>query len=244
MTARRSTLAGVTFAILSLSIEAQSPDGTAVDWAADGDSIGTLQLSLGGSGKRDIITLAAAMGLMNPARVELDAYVPGVCPFVRVRSVVVDEGNRRSWLDLRMRPREWRSCHQSEPGATVTRVGRWIAVSSELSLEERWRVHDGDDWFVDIELDVHDIYPDAETIVKAIRRDALVNRVPPIDLGPGRQLTRDLPQLMADDVSSVRRDAEVPGGYVVRVGRRAGEILYVRVVSGTVEVYGLSSWMV
>jgi hypothetical protein len=243
MSVRPGVLAGLFLAILSLAVEA-SPENNAVDWAADGASIGTLHLTLSRSDKRDMIALAAAMGLANPARVELDPYVPGLCTFVRVRSVAVEEGNRRSWLELRMRLRQWPACDQPEPGASVRRVGRWIAASSDLATEERWRIRDGADWSVDVELDDREMYRDAESIVKAIRRNALVNRVPPIDLPVlGSQMVRPLPEVTATDTSSIRRDAKTPGGYVVAVGRRAGQILYVRIVNETVEVYELSSWI-
>jgi len=243
MRVRTVVLVGLSVTILSLVAEA-SPDNRFVEWAADGASIGTLHLTLSRSDKRDITALAAAMGLADPARVELDAYVPGLCTFVRVRSMAVEEDNRRSWLELRMRPRRWRACNQPEPGATTRRVGRWIATSSDLSTEQRWRIRDGADWSVDVELDDREMYHDAEFIVKAIRRNALLNRVPPIDLPAlGSQIVRPLPEVAATDTSSIRRDAKMPGGYVVAVGRRAGQILYVRVVNGTVEVYELSSWI-
>src|SRR5262245_12205262 len=45
------------------------------------------------------------------------------------------------------------------------------AARSDLSTEERWRIRDGEGWSVDVELEDREMYRDAETIVKAIRRN-------------------------------------------------------------------------
>jgi hypothetical protein len=55
---------------------------------------------------------------------------------------------------------------------------------------------------------------------------------------------RELPNVRAEELSSVRRDPDAPGGYVVRLGAMAGDILSIRIVDGAVEVYDLWSWIV
>jgi YD repeat-containing protein len=90
--------------------ERRSLDGQKTDWAAErATSFGT-RLTLTAADKRDIVRLAAVFGLTSPTKVVVDHWLPTLCEFVRVDSEVRPEGNHRAWLELRMRPREWRAC--------------------------------------------------------------------------------------------------------------------------------------
>jgi hypothetical protein len=220
-----------------------APRQSDIDWEAERPHEFVTRLKLSVRDKRDIVRLAARMGLTSPVHVVVDHHVPGFCEFVRVDSLVQPEGNHHAWLELQIRPTAWRACHALEPDATVKRVGRWVAASSDLTKRALWRLQDGDSWFVDVELDDDGMYADARVIASAIKRGQLIDRVPGIQLTGERILRRPVPEVNADQISSIRRDTKTPGGYEVSVGRRAGNILFVRIVNSAVEVYELSSWI-
>ncbi len=212
-----------------------------IDWAAEGPTDFGTRLTLSAADKRDVVRLAAQLGLTSPVRVAVDHLLPTLCEFVRVDSAVRPEGNHLVWLELRIRPREWRACVLPENGATVRRVGRWISGSSDLYKRSLWRVHGDETWSIDVELDDDAMHGDAEIIVRAIGQGKLVNRVPAIELGEGKRLEIQIPEVNATEVSAIHRDPKVPGGYTVVIGKMAGAILSVRIANGVVEVYAISS---
>ena len=146
-----------------------APRQSDIDWEAERPHEFVTRLKLSVRDKRDIVRLAARMGLTSPVHVVVDHHVPGFCEFVRVDSLVQPEGNHHAWLELQIRPTAWRACHALEPDATVKRVGRWVAASSDLTKRALWRLQDGDSWFVDVELDDDGMYADARVIASAIR---------------------------------------------------------------------------
>ena len=102
------------------------------------------------------------------------------------------------------------------PRFSRRREGRWIGSRAELSVEESWRISDGS-WFIDLRLGPGVPYGDAERIILAIRRRALVNRVPSF-IGPLR-LDTVMPSIDATEVRSIGKGKE-PGRYVVCDGDR------------------------
>jgi hypothetical protein len=187
-----------------------------------------------------IIALARQMGISEPRRVSFSIRLPSRCRFVRVESAVRERGNRRNWLQLRMRPREWSDCLGKDG---ITKVGRWSAAQSDLGERETWRIEDGE-WARDLYLGPDLPYPDAVTIVRAIRRRGLVNRLPSnVSFGP-LKMTKSIPEIDPDDIGAITKSQIVPGEYVVRTGSDSGYVLAVRIVDDQVELLSVERWVV
>ena len=238
MTPRFAALTLIVLLAISTPTAGQSQ---ATEWLTELDAIQSTRIVLSDDDKRSIQRLATQLGLPSVAGVEASYYSPIVCPFVHVTSTVVEDGIRRHWFEAEMRPPQWRACRLPERGATVKRVGRWSATSSDTSHEERWQIRDGTSWSIYVQLEDASMYTDADAIVKAIRRGELINRIPPIELGPGRRLEPSLPSLVADDRMSIWREPRLNGGYRVHVG---SVVLTLTIVNGVVEVHSAGTVMV
>lgn len=167
------------------------------------------------------------------------------CPVVMAVSSVTVQGDRRWWFELTVR-RTGRDtgghrCQLGDTeGANGKHFGRWVASSAELSQYVLWRVHDGD-WYIDMTLGAGVAYDSATLIVKAIRRQTLVNQIP----FPFRGAFRDtLPVVDASDIRAISKDRERQV-YEVTTGqhRRYGLALSVSIVAGQVLVRNIGTWI-
>ena len=212
-----------------MKIEPQTQD---IEWQVDA--------SITKSDRYAILSLAKKMGIDRPRRVSVAQLRPGFCRFIRVESVVVQNTHRRTWLNLRVRSRDWPECSRPPDGSSVEVAGRWIAASSDLVKMETWRINDGK-WHVDVFLEPDVPYSDAELIVLAIRRGRLVN-CQPKPTGPIKRST-DMPHLDADSISLILKIRNGVREYEVHTGELSGAILRVRIVDGNVELHSYGTWM-
>jgi hypothetical protein len=190
--------------------------------------------------KEAILRLARRLGIAQPRIVSFTAYLPSFCPVVRVESIVTVEGNRRSWLALLLRQKDWRACTRV-PRFSTRGEGRWRGSRAELSTEEEWRIAEGD-WFIDIRLGEGVAYDDAKRIVLAIRNGALANRLPS-SIG-ALKLDTTMPEIDASEIRSITVDKSNADMYQVTTGRFGGLLYRVRIRDGTVELHGEGSWFV
>jgi hypothetical protein len=94
--------------------------------AAQGrEIVWNLSVQLTQRDKRDIVALAAELGIPTPSRV-VDSRSP--CPLVSVSSQPVVEGNRVTTTVLGMRPHRGPDCTSASSGANIHRRGNWIAI--------------------------------------------------------------------------------------------------------------------
>jgi hypothetical protein len=191
--------------------------------------------------KNAIITLAKQLGIEHPQKISFDSFLPSLCPYVRVRSPVVEDGYHRTWRELLLRNRKWPRCFDIPRKATVKRVGQWIASNAQLSNEEEWRVED-QGWYVDLRPGPDISYGDVQLIVFAVRRGQLVNRLP-TSIGP-ILLNSELPDIDPNDITSIEKSNLGPRMYRVRTGKVAGLTLDIRIVGDQVELHSYSSWIV
>jgi hypothetical protein len=194
---------------------------------------------VGPADKEAILRLARRLGIAQPRIVSFTAYLPSFCPFVRVESVVTMEGNKRTWLALALRRRDWATCRRV-PRFSTRSEGQWRGSHAELSTEEEWRIADGD-WFIDIRLGDRVVYDDAKRIVLAIRNSSVVNRLPS-SIGP-LKLDTTMPQINASEIRSITVDTS-KDMYQVMTGRAAGVVYSIRIRDETVELHNVASWMV
>jgi hypothetical protein len=237
-------------AILTVTLAAQGRD---VVW--------NLSVQLTERDRRDIIDLAAELGIRTPARVVDDR---SSCPLVRVVSQPVVEGNRVTTTDLVMRPRTGPDCSPATSGRNIHSRGNWSAFKVDPDSKPgygnprrlvAWRIRDGD-WHRDVTLGPDVTYQDAEVIVLAIRRrtwvhvlsaDEIAKAGPPL-IDPDQifsvaryrdePMERLFPERYADlyEVKSATHEARTPrggGGHMVRV----------RIRNGRVELHGWYTWM-
>jgi len=214
-------------AILTATLAAQGRE--AVVW--------NLSFQLTARDKRDIVDLAADLGIRAPARV---VAAGSRCPLVWVRSQPVVEGNRVTTTDLGIRQRTGPDC----PPAT-SRPGH----SHPRELDRQNVRHR------DVALGPDVTYKDAETIVLAIRRRTLV------DVQSGNEIAKvgpppiDPDQILSvarfDDEPTKRRSPELYGDmYLVTsathedfTGRGGGGyFLHVKIRNGRVELHGSGFW--
>lgn len=80
--------------------------------------------------KRDIIDLAAELGVRTPSRVVDNR---SRCPLVSVSSQPVVEGNRVTMTELGMRPLNGPDCPLASSGPNIHRRGNWIAIKFDAS---------------------------------------------------------------------------------------------------------------
>jgi hypothetical protein len=228
---KRTVVAALT--LLSCSGIGFALQSEAVEWEhAEG---------VGRTDREAILQLARRLGIQQPRLVSFTAYLPTACQFVRVESGVTVEGNRRTWLELRLRRQDWRECTRV-PRFSTRREGRWIGSGAELSTEELWRIADGD-WVVDIRLGPNVRYDDAKRIVLAIRQNTLVNRLS-LSIGP-LKLNPIMPTIDANEIVSVNAVSSDQGTYQVLTGRGAsGDVYEVRIRDGTVELHRHGTWIV
>ena len=201
-----------------------------------------LARSLEASDTASVLALGAQFGIPNPARIadRFPQYVG--CPVVILESPVTIDGNRRSWVELRVR-RKGRDTggHRCEVYATsddtVKHEGRWVASSAERIEQAVWRVTDGD-WHVDVTLGTGVSYDSAVLIVQAVRRRTLVNQIPAML----RRFYGDtLPVVDASDIRTIAKSRMSPG-YEVTTGQAWGLVLYLSIDAGQVLVQNVGSW--
>jgi hypothetical protein len=126
-------------------------------------------------------------------------------------------------------------------GTAVVRVGRWAVNGADVSRRELWRVRDGA-WHVDVHVAPGISYADAESIVLAIRRATMINRLP-TSVG-SLKLGTEMPEIDAASISTITKAATAAQDYELRTGVNTGLWLRVRVVNDTVELHGYGSWTV
>ena len=141
--------------------------------AQGGDVVWNLNVQLTERDKRDIIELAAELGLRTPVRVVDER---SRCPLVSVTSQPVVEGNRVTTNVLRMRPSSWPDCSAVQSRPNVHRSGNWIAITFDPpngdpaygnpSRHVAWRLRDRD-WHRDVALGPDVTFENAQTIVLA-----------------------------------------------------------------------------
>jgi hypothetical protein len=212
--------------------------------------------------KRDIIDLAAALGIRTPIGVVDDR---SRCPVVRVRSQPVVEGNRVTTTDLRMRPRSGPDCRPATSGPDIHTRGNWMAVKFDARDGNpaygnprrlvAWRLRDGD-WHRDVSLGPDVTYEDAEAIVLAIRHRTLVDVRNADEISKAGPPRVDPDQIFSvarfDDEPTKRRLPELYGDmYVVTsathddfTGRGGGgHKIHVKIRNGRVELHGSYFWI-
>jgi hypothetical protein len=192
-----------------------------------------------------ILTLARRIGIERPRKVSLLYPFLENCPVVLVESMVVEDRRRLSWEQVAVhaqgRSRGGHVCERPAGKAVVQRLGRWAASGTDVSRREQWRVRDGG-WHVDVYIADGISYAHTESIVLAIRRATLINRLP-TSIGSLR-LSTVMPEIDAASISTITRAGTAAQEYEVRTGVKAGLWLRVRVVDDAVELRNFGSWMV
>ena len=176
--------------------------------------------------KTSIVELARMMGIEHPRIVSRVAAVPAGCEVLTIASDERVDGNRVSRTALDIHRSDSRNCWRRGP---TPRVGRWFANTPSTRTEERWRVRDGA-WHLDVPIE-NVAYEDVERIVLAIKRGALVNKLPD---------GAAVPPFDADALTSVKKSgANASNHYTVTVGRGPrGGLLFVTIADGRVELSG------
>jgi hypothetical protein len=195
-----------------------------VEWTGDS--------GLRRSDKAAIISLARRMGIEKPRRASVETLLPTLGNIVVVQSEVATDGRRRMWRQLEVCRADW-PCADADG----LRIGRWIAAG-EAEEREQWRIRDGD-WQVDVFLESGVAYEAAEAIVLAFRRGTLVNRIP----GPTTGALQVAPRLDASEIFAIGWYADKQE-YEVRAGSSGGEVYWVRIRNGSVELHGIGTWVV
>ena len=192
------------------------------------------------SEEREVLGLAKAMGIDDPAKVSLGVVLILGDRFLIVDSRVSVNGHERTWISARMFRDNWARTDPLPPELTKHRVGRWISLG-DSERETRWRIQDGN-WFIDITLDERIAYEDAATIVRAVRRRTLIDRLS--EGGP--ESKRVLPKLDAKRVAAIEAVDLIPGIFKVTVGREQYDFyeVFVRIVEDRVEVVKVLTWEV
>jgi hypothetical protein len=224
--ARRSGRMFGAFVVLTAlsSIHAAQDDG--VEWTRD--------TGLRRADKTAILTLARQMGIEKPRRATVVPLLPLGGSIVIVQSGITSDGPRRTWRELEVCRADW-PCAPPDG----FRIGRWIA-NGKTEERERWRIRERD-WHVDVFLESGVAYEAAETIVLAFRRGTGVNRMP--GPGPGREWATRRPNLDASEIFAIEWDADKQE-YEVRAGRDGGgEVYWVQIRDGRVELHGIGTWI-
>ena len=190
--------------------------------------------------RRDILQLAGQLKIDDPERVS--TFNAG-CLAVRVVSRPVVEGNRVLSQWVLIRRASGTGCPPVASGQPVKRAGNWLTGAIAAMPIERWRVRDGG-WHVDVHLGKDVPYGDAEIVVRAIRRRALIDQ-----RGSDKRAT-PLSTIDPAAITSIERPhqgvgtpAPRPREYQVRTGERGGDSFLVRIVGGRVEVHRSSQWV-
>jgi hypothetical protein len=248
---KRHALSIALSAVLAGSLAAQ---GREVVW--------NLSVQLTERDKRDIIDLAAGLGIRTPGRVASDR---SPCPLVRVSSQPVVEGNRVTTTVLAMRPHSAPGCPLATSGPNIHRRGNWIAIQFDARDGNPaygnprrlvgWRLRDGD-WHRDVALGPEVTYEDAKAIVLAIRHRTLVDVRSADEIAKAGPPRIDPDQIFSvarfDDEPTKRRLPELYGDmYVVTsathedfTGRGGGgHLLHVKIRNGRVELHGSGFWI-
>jgi hypothetical protein len=206
--------------IVGLAVLVYSSAHAQMDWTEVPD--------LSESDKANIVELVRNLGLPNPRHISVRTSLPlGDRVFV-VRSEVFVDGLRRTW-------REAYICHTGDEfcSSSDKRVGSW-GVSEESRRQERWRFSDGD-WFVDVELGTGISYAEAETIIVAIRRNAIVKMPEAIEFKDHSE---------ASNILSVGAIDPIAREFQVRVGDGgSGQILHVRLNGDEVQLLEVINWV-
>jgi hypothetical protein len=231
--------------------------------AAQGrEVVWNLSVQLTERDKRDIIDLAAELGVRTPSRVVDNR---SRCPLVWVSAQPVVEGNRVTTTELGMRPHSGPDCPLASSGPNIHRRGNWIAIKFDVSdgnpaygnprRRVAWRLRDGD-WNRDVAFGPDVTYENANAIVLAIRHRTLVDMRSADEIakaGPPRMdpdqifsvarfhdepMKRRFPELYADMYevrSATHEDFTGRGG--------GGHMLRVKIRNRRVEVHGWHTWI-
>ena len=140
---------------------ASSPQevNVAIDWSGVTDLNSADQQNV-----REIATLLAPYRQISLA--EGPRFFSGSRVLIATTSQGVN-GVRVAWDEFRLCHRSDESCAKSSRWG----VGNW-RVLAELSLQERWRIFDGE-WTADVELGGGVAYAEAEMLILAIRRNQM-----------------------------------------------------------------------
>jgi hypothetical protein len=210
--------------------------------------------------KKDILTVAQRVGILDPQRVPVPLRSP--CLLVQVESTPIVVGNRVLSDIVRIQQKTGPQCLPVDParrvqqqGRRVQQQGNWVAAlftgnptlfTGNPKRRELWRIRD-EDWHVDIHLGEGVPYDDAVMVVHAIRQKQLVDRRPPPEpsspiryIDPSRIIgisRSDAPTISRQYQVTESRSAWGP----LRGG--GGEELTVRIRDGRVELHAHLCWM-
>lgn len=174
--------------------------------------------------KAAIVRLAQDSGMANLDKVSVFTRLPSSYKTYVISTPVLADGLRRTWREVYVCRVGAGNC-----GAVrASRRGGW-ALESAVTTQERWRIADGD-WFADVELGSGISYAEAQSIIVAIHRNALVGTHEPKDYSGA---------LIAANNLSMQTIDPVAGEFVVILARRgAGSTsLYLRLRAGEVELH-------
>jgi hypothetical protein len=235
-------------AIATLSI------GTALTAAQGREVVWDLGTHVTEADQRDILRLAADIGIRTPRRV-VDNRSP--CPIVSVFGEPVVDGNRVTTTVAWVRPRKSPECRDLGFNFNIRRRGSWATERSRQNPRRNiaWRIRDAE-WHRDIALGPDVTYEDAATIVLAIRHDTLVDMRKNAEIAKARDsdmnadqifwisrydddsMKRLYPDIYADMFRVMSQDHE---DYTGRGG--SGHSLNVKIRNGRVELHGSSGWV-
>ena len=200
-----------------------------------------LQQPLSADDQRDILDLAARVGIRNPGTA--GDLVNPPCRTISVASHPRVEGYRASTDVVIVRQRTGDGCQLPvRAGLLVHQGGDWIVLQSAWnpSRAELFRLRDGD-WFIDLHLPSNISYDDAEQVIHALRRRTYV------DVRQGR--AGDITDIDLKRINMFTRDdrmAELfPEVYAktFRVYADNYKWVGVRIHEGQVEFQGVSDWV-
>jgi hypothetical protein len=163
-----------------------------------------------------VLAFANQLGIDRPALiVNEDIHHPLTCQAIRIESVPVVNGNRRTWQRVWITNADWR-CPVVDPGAP--KVGKWILADTTIGRElGAWRIQDGDR-VVDIETPPTLPYRDTQRIFQAIKTGRLLDRLPKPDVrGP-------LPKVDARSINLIWDSPWHPS--LLKVGFRGSNVIY------------------
>jgi hypothetical protein len=203
--------------------------------------------------KKDILTIARRVGILDPQTVSVPLGSP--CLLVQVESKPVVVGNRVLSDLVAIRQKTGPQCGPVDPVRRVQQKGNWVAAlftgnptlfTGNPRRRELWRIHDGD-WHVDIHLGEDVPYDDAVMVVHAIRQKQLVDRRPPPEpslpiryIDPSR-----IRGIGRSDALTILRQYEVTESRSAwgEYRRGGGQLLTVRIRDGRVELHAHLQWI-
>jgi hypothetical protein len=210
------------------------------------------------SDKRDVLALAARMGIADPLKVQAARVMILGDRYVFVEGRPVETAHERRWSRASMFRDDWREYDDFPTELRTARVGRWVAKGPK---EDRlqFRIQDGA-WtaYVGVPADGKEEaveYADANAIVLAIRLHKLINAQTP---AKGGEPPPPIPALDASKVFWIQKDdgstsgallpnpPSPPGLYVVTysIGEDHDLWLLIRVLPERVELLGVSALII